>query len=103
VALKYDTTIDRESAYEHLSGREAQASKAKEDLAKAEKAAAEASKARRTQVAYKPDNYAPKPKAPARRSTRQTPVEAATNTVMRTAARELTQFVFRGMFGGRKR
>ena len=54
-------------------------------------------------MTYKPDAYAPKPKPAARRSTRQTPVEAATNTAMRTAARELTQLVFRGIFGGRRR
>ena len=32
-----------------------------------------------------------------------TPAEAATSTFMRTATRELTKFVFRGMFGNRKR
>jgi hypothetical protein len=30
-------------------------------------------------------------------------VEAAGSTFMRTATRELTKFVFRGMFGNRKR
>jgi uncharacterized protein len=104
VAGKYDTAIDRESAYELLSGREAQAAKS----ATQAKAEAEAAKARRAQAAYKPDAYAPKaPRAPAktttRRSTRQTPTEAATNTFMRTASRELTKYVLRGLFGGRKR
>jgi DNA helicase HerA-like ATPase len=116
-AGKYETAIDRESAYELLNGREAAASKAEADLAKAkadaaqqQKAEAAAAKARITQVGYSPyTQTAPRAqpkapaKAPARKSTRQTPVEAATNTVMRTAARELTQFVFRGIFGGRKR
>jgi DNA helicase HerA-like ATPase len=121
VAGKYDTAIDRESAYERLNAREAQAAKAADDIArqkqadvaqkKADAEAAAAAKARRTQVGYNPYDQslprqsAPKApaRAPARKSTRQTPVEAATNTVMRTAARELTQFVFRGIFGGRRR
>ncbi len=104
VAGKYDATVDRESAYELLSGRETQAAKDAAELAKREKAEAEAAKARRAQVAYKPDNYAPKTtRAPARKSTRQTPTEAATNTFMRTASRELTKYVLRGLFGGRKR
>ncbi|MET0503986.1 MAG: helicase HerA-like domain-containing protein, partial [Luteibacter sp.] len=61
VAMKYDTTIDRESAYEILTGREAAAAKAEADLAKAkeeqarqQKAEAEAAKARITQVGYSP-------------------------------------------------
>jgi uncharacterized protein len=104
VAAKYDTTIDRESAYELLTGREAKAAKE----ATQAKAEAEAVKARRAQVTYKPDAYAPKPpktsaKPAARRSTRQTPTEAATNTFMRTASRELTKYVLRGLFGGRRR
>src|SRR5690606_21879560 len=98
VAAKYDSALDRESAYEHLNDREAQAAKEAEALARREKDEAEAAKARKAAAA------APKTRrAPARRSTRQTPVEAATSTAMRTAARELTQFVFRGIFGGRKR
>jgi len=98
VAARYDAALDRESAYEHLNAREAQAAKEAEALARREKDEAEAAKARKAAAA------APKTRrAPARRSTRQTPVEAATSTAMRTAARELTQFVFRGIFGGRKR
>ncbi len=96
VAGKYDIPLDRESAYELLNGREAQAAKEADALARREKEEAEAAKARKA--------GAPAPRrAPGRRSTRQTPVEAATSTAMRTAARELTQFVFRGIFGGRKR
>jgi DNA helicase HerA-like ATPase len=98
VATKYDTPLDRESAYELLNGREAQAAKAKEDLARRERAEADAARARRAQ----PPASAPK-RAPARKSTRQTPTEAATNTFMRTATRELTKYVFRGLFGGRRR
>jgi len=106
VAMKYDTTIDRESAYEILTGREAVAAKEAETLAKQQKAEAEAAKARReaAKAAPKAVPRAPASKAPApRKSTRQTPTEAATSTFMRTATRELTKFVFRGMFGNRKR
>jgi uncharacterized protein len=100
VAAKYDAAVDRESAYELLNAREAQASKG----AAQAKAEAEAAKARRIQMTQKPDAYASKPaKAPARRSRAQTPTEAATNTFMRTASRELTKYVFRGLFGGRRR
>ncbi len=111
VTMKYDTAIDRESAYEILTGREAQASKEKDALKKAEAAEAEAAKARkeaakaaaaaRTQATTQASTT--RATAAPRRSTRQTPVEAAQSTFMRTATRELTKFVFRGMFGNRKR
>ena len=106
VSMKYDATIDRESAYEVLTGREALAAKEAEVLAKQQKAEAEAAKARKeaARAAPKAVPRASAPKAPAaRKSTRQTPTEAATSTFMRTATRELTKFVFRGMFGNRKR
>jgi DNA helicase HerA-like ATPase len=100
VAMKYDTPVDRESAYELLNGREAQAAKAKDELARREQAEAEAARARKAQ----PPAPAPAPKrSPVRKPTRQTPTEAATNTFMRTATRELTKYVFRGLFGGRRR
>jgi len=47
VVLKYDTPIDRESAYEILTGREAQAAKEKDALKRAETAEAEAAQARK--------------------------------------------------------
>ena len=110
VAMKYDTTIDRESAYEILTGREAVAARDKDALAKAQAAEAEAAKARKEalKAAAAARAAAPAPRAApkttaARKSTRQTPVEAASSTFMRTATRELTKFVFRGMFGNRKR
>ena len=106
VSMKYDATIDRESAYEILTGREAVAAKKADELAKQQKTEAEAAKARReaAKAAPKVVPRAPAPEpATARKSTRQTPVEAASNAFVRTAARELTQFVFRGMFGNRKR
>jgi DNA helicase HerA-like ATPase len=108
VAMKYDAAIDRESAYEILTGREAVAAREKDALARAEAAEAEAAKARKEAVkaaaAARAAEPKPAPRAPApRKSTRQTPTEAATSTFMRTATRELTKFVFRGMFGNRKR
>lgn len=109
VAAKYDTAIDRESAYEILTGREAVAAQEKAAVAQREQAEAEAAKARReatkaATAARAPAATRAPAKAPAaRKSTRQTPVEAASNTFMRTATREITKFVFRGMFGNRKR
>jgi DNA helicase HerA-like ATPase len=105
VAMKYDTPIDRESAYEVLTGREAQAAREKEALKRAEAAEAEAIRARKeaTKAAAASRAQATTRASTTRKSTRQTPVEAASNTFMRTATRELTKFVFRGMFGNRKR
>jgi uncharacterized protein YggE len=79
------------------------AAKEKAALAQQQKAEAEAAKARREAAKATP-RAAPAPRTTAaRKSTRQTPTEAATSTFMRTATRELTKFVFRGMFGNRKR
>lgn len=108
VAQKYDRPIDRESAYEILTGREAHAAKEKEALKRAEAAEAEAARARReaeraAAAARASAKRAPGTRTATRKSTRQTPVEAAQNTFMRTATRELTKFVFRGIFGNRKR
>ncbi len=111
VATKYDTTVDRESAYEILTSKEEQAAKAKAELKRSEAAEAEAARLRKeaakAATAARAEAAARAPAARAttstRKSTRQTPVEAASSTFMRTATRELTKFVFRGMFGNRKR
>ncbi len=110
VALKYDAPIDRESAYEILTGREAQASKEKDALKRAEAAEAEAANARKEAAKAaaasrsQATTRASTTRATAtRKSTRQTPAEAAGSTFIRTAAREATKFIFRGMFGNRKR
>jgi DNA helicase HerA-like ATPase len=97
MAAKYDAAIDRESAYELLGSREAKAAKDAAEVARKEKAEAAAAKTRKATAP------GPARRAPARRSSRQTPAEAATNTFMRTASRELTKYVFRGLFGGRRR
>ena len=91
VAGKYDETIDRESAYEILEAREAKAVEAAARLEKEEEAA---------------DRKAAKAKGrkPARRrSRRQTPTEAAVKQVTRTVTRRLTDYVLRGILGGRRR
>jgi uncharacterized protein len=105
VLLKYDTAIDRESAYEILTGREALAAREKEALKRAETAEAEAARARKeaTKAAAAARTQTTAKASTTRKSTRQTPAEAASSTFMRTATRELTKFVFRGMFGNRKR
>lgn len=98
VAGKYDAAIDRESAYEILEKREDDAALAAEKLEQeeakaeaAEKAAAEKAKSRK------------KSSSGRRRSSRMTSTEKATSTVMRTAAREVTKYLLRGILGGRKR
>lgn len=89
---QYEDTIDRESAYELLEERELEAAEAAERLAREdEKAAREAEKAKARKTTTR------------RRSTRQTPTEAAVKTVTRTVARDLTKYVLRGIFGTRRR
>ena len=91
----YDTTVNRESAEEILRARKAQAERINADA----KAAEEAEKAR-----AKAEKDAAKAKAPAKRaSNRQTPMEALTKTVLRTAGAAITREILRGVLGGRKR
>ncbi len=93
VAGLYDELIDRHSAYEILLKREEKAADAAEKLAKQEEKA-------------KRDLEKKKAKAPARRrrrSTRMTTTERAVSTATRTIARDLTKYVLRGIFGGRRR
>lgn len=91
----YDTTVNRESAEEILKARKAQAERINADA----KAAEEAEKTR-----AKAEKDAAKAKAPAKRaSNRQTPMEALTKTVLRTAGAAITREILRGVLGGRKR
>jgi len=91
VAGKYDTAYDRESAYEVLDRR------AQEALREAEFAAREAEIAKREAAQHKAQDRAA---APARRtSSRQTPVEAATMTVVRTVSRHVGNALVRGILG----
>ena len=96
VAGKYDEAIDRESAYEILEKREATAAEAAAKLEKEEAEEKEREAAQKTRDRKK--------KTTNRRSSRRmTSTEKATSTVMRTAARELTRYVLRGLLGGRRR
>ena len=61
VVQKYDTPVDRESAYEILTGREAQAAREKDALKRAEAAEAEAAKARRQAAKAATASRAPAP------------------------------------------
>ncbi|MEM9570125.1 MAG: helicase HerA-like domain-containing protein [Pseudomonadota bacterium] len=91
----YDDPIDRESAYEILLKREEEAAAAAEKLAKEEEAAErelEKKKARSKTT-----------RSTRRRSTRMTPTERAINTATRTISRRVTDYVLRGILGGRRR
>ena len=111
----YDTAIDRESAEEVLAARRGEADKAAADArlaearAKADAAAArEAEKAAaarakeqaKAQAQYERETA--RARAPARR-TRETPVEAMTKSMMRTAGSTITRELLRGLLGGLKR
>jgi DNA helicase HerA-like ATPase len=91
----YDTPIDRESAEEVLAARHA----ATQTEAEAAAPTAKAPKADRAPAAPKAP---PAPKAP-RKSNRQTPLEALTKSVLRTAGSTLTRELLRGVLGGLKR
>ena len=96
VAGKYDEAVDRESAYEILEKREGDAAEAaakaeKEEAAAEKKAAAAKAKAKKKKTSTR------------RKSTRMSSTEKATSTAMRTAAREITKYVLRGILGGRSR
>ena len=87
VAARYDEAIDRESAYEILEKKEANAAEAAERAAKEdEKAKKEAKK-----------------KTSRRSSTRMTTTERAINQATRTATRKVMDYVLRGILGGRTR
>jgi hypothetical protein len=112
----YDTVVDRESAEEILAARRGEADQAAADAklaearAKADAAAAKdaekAAAAREKEQARQQAQYereAARSRAPARRSTRETPIEAATKSVLRTAGSTITRELLRGLLGGLKR
>ena len=88
VAAQYDTPIDRESAYEILEKREAEAAKTAEKIAKEEE---------------KAKKQAEKKKSRRKSSTRMTTTERAINQVTRTATRKVVDYVLRGLLGTRRR
>lgn len=87
----YDTVVDRESAEEILAARHAQAEEAAAPEARAPKGRAPAA-----------PKAPPAPKAP-RKSNRQTPMEALTKSVLRTAGSTITRELLRGILGGLRR
>jgi uncharacterized protein len=89
VAGKYDEVYDRESAYELLDRR------AQDSIREAEIAAREEAIRKAEEAARKEREKASTP----RRSTRQTPAEAALNQFARTAAREVGNAVVRNIMG----
>ena len=112
----YETMVDRESAEEILSARRGEADKASAEAeaaaartkaeAQAEKDAEKAAVARERELARQDREAArarPAPRAAPRRSTRETPIEAATKSVLRTAGSTITRELLRGLLGGLKR
>ncbi len=108
----YDTMIDRESAEEVLAARRGEADQATAEAKLAEaKAKADALAAKDAEKAAtarakedaRLDRESARPRPAARRSTRQTPVEALTKSVLRTAGSTITRELMRGLLGGLKR
>ncbi len=106
----YDTAVDRVSAEEILAARRGEADKAAADAklaeaqAKADAAAAKAAEkaaAARAKEQARLDREAARARAP--RRTRETPIEAATKSVLRTAGSTLTREILRGVLGGMRR
>ncbi|NBW11319.1 MAG: DUF853 family protein [Caulobacteraceae bacterium] len=104
VAGVYDKTIDRESAEEVLAARHAAADQAADAEAQA-KADAKAQAQAEKEAARAAPRAAPAPRAPAapRRSTRETPIEAMTKSVLRTAGSTITRELLRGLLGSLKK
>lgn len=97
VAGLYDTMIDRESAFEVLAKK----AQSKQDAEAAQQREDDLAKAAKTQV---PDRTYQDNQPPARRaSTRQTPGEAAMNSLARTVATTLGAALVRGILGSLKR
>ncbi|AYG94638.1 DUF853 family protein [Brevundimonas naejangsanensis] len=94
----YDTPINRESAEEVLKARRAQADRIAAETAQAQAQAQAADKAARSTPASRPP-AAPRPRA----SNRQTPMEALTKSVLRTAGSTITRELLRGVLGSLKR
>jgi DNA helicase HerA-like ATPase len=101
----YDQVLNRESAAEILSNRHT-ADQAEAQAQAQAKARAEADKAAQAQARVQAKAQAQagrKAATGARRSTRETPMEALTKSVLRTAGSTLTRELMRGILGGLKR
>ncbi len=89
---KYTDAIDRESAYELLEEREAEAAEKAEKLAKDEEKAKQALEKKKARS-----------KSTRSRSRRMSPLQKAGNQAARSAGREIVRYVLRGILGGLKR
>ncbi len=89
---KYTDAIDRESAYELLEEREAEAAEKAEKLAKDEEKAKQALEKKKARS-----------KSTRSRSRRMSPLQKAGNQAARSAGREIVRYVLRGILGGIKR
>ncbi|KKC39848.1 ATP-binding protein [Devosia epidermidihirudinis] len=98
VAGLYDTMIDRDSAFEVLARK----AKAQQDAAEQQRIDAERAKLDRSAPASRTATTARAPSTP-RASTRQTPAEAAMNSLARTVANRLGNALVRGILGSLKR
>ncbi len=112
----YEAVVDRESAEEILAARRGEADQASAEAKLAEarakadalaaKDAEKAAAAREREEARQQAQYdreATRARAPARRSNRETPIEAVTKSVLRTAGSTITRELLRGILGGLRR
>ncbi|WEK57771.1 MAG: DUF853 family protein [Candidatus Brevundimonas phytovorans] len=95
----YDTAVNRESAEEVLKARRAQADRIEAQTQSDAAAVKAAEKAARSAPAPTRERAAPRPRA----SSRQTPMEALTKSVLRTAGTTITRELMRGLLGSLKR
>ncbi|MFN3353005.1 MAG: helicase HerA-like domain-containing protein [Brevundimonas sp.] len=91
----YDTALDRESAEEVLAARAAASTQAEA----AEAARVAEAKAAQSQAKEVAKAEAARPRA----RTRETPMEALTKSVLRTAGSAITREILRGVLGGMRR
>ncbi len=101
----YEALVDRESASEILAARRGEADQATAEAKLAEARAKDAEKAAaaREKEQARHEREAARTRAPARRSTRETPIEAVTKSVLRTAGSTITRELLRGLLGGLRR
>jgi DNA helicase HerA-like ATPase len=108
----YETVVDRDSASEILAARRGEADQATAEAKLAEARAkadalaakdAEKAAAAREKEQARHEREAARARAPARRSSRETPIEAVTKSVLRTAGSTITRELLRGLLGGLRR
>jgi DNA helicase HerA-like ATPase len=108
----YEAVVDRDSASEILAARRGEADQATAEAKLAEARAkadalaakdAEKAAAAREKEQARQEREAARARAPARRSSRETPIEAVTKSVLRTAGSTITRELLRGLLGGLRR